>query len=64
MVNITRDYAGAKEKGLEVLWDESTGNVRISSEEESFYFEDTLSEIGNASDGTIIERVKRFIDEY
>ena len=64
MMNITRDYAGAKEKGLEVLWDESTGNIRISSEDEYFDFEDTLNETEDASDGTITERVKRFIEEF
>ena len=63
-MNITRDYAGAKEKGLEVLWDESTGNIRISSEDEYFDFEDTLNETEDASDGTIITRVQKFIDEF
>ena len=62
MKNITRDYAGAKEKGLEVLWDESTGNIRVESENEIFEFVDDL--IGDASVGSIIERVKRFIEEY
>ena len=64
MMNITRDYAGAKGKGLEVLWDESTGNIRIESETEVFEFEDILNETEDASDGTITERVKRFIEEY
>ena len=53
-----------KEKGLEVLWDESTVNIRISSKDEYFDFEDTLNETEDASDGTITERVKRFIEEF
>lgn len=64
MINITRNYARAKEKGLEVSWDESTGNIRVSSEDEIFEFEDTLNETEDASDGTIITRVQKFIDEF
>ena len=63
-MNITRNYAGAKEKELEVLWDESTGNIRIESETEVFEFEDILNETEDASDGTIITRVQKFIDEF
>ena len=57
MKNLTNEYKGAKEKGLEVLWDESTGNIRVENEEEVFEFED-------ASDGTIITRVQKFINEF
>ena len=64
MKNITSEYEGAKEKGLEVLWDESTGNIRLESKKEVFEFEDILNETEDASDGTITERAKRFIEEY
>lgn len=63
-MNITRDYARAKEKGLKVLWDESAGNVRVESETEVFEFEDILNETEDASDGTIITSVQKFIDEF
>lgn len=64
MKNITSEHEGAKEKGLEVLWDESTGNIRVESETEVFEFEDILNEAGDASDGTITTRVQEYIDEF
>lgn len=64
MKNITNEYKGAKEKGLEILWDESTGNISVESETEVFEFEDILNEAGDASDGTITTRVQKYIDEF
>ncbi len=52
---ITREFNGAKEKGLKVFYDETLGNFDIETEDESFSFYD---------DGEAVKKVKNFIEEY
>lgn len=56
MMNITRDFAGAMEKGVEVFYNDNLGNfdVHVNDEVISFYDEEGKN--------TVTE-VQKFIDE-
>lgn len=65
MENITRNFTGAKEKGLEVFYNDNSGEYVIEYKEdiaETFY--DELNEAGDASNGEAVKAVQRFIDEF
>lgn len=56
MKNITRDFVGATEKGIEVFYNDNLGNFDIHVNDEVISFYDTEGE------NTVTE-VQKFIDE-
>ncbi len=54
--NITRDFTGAAEKGLEVYYNENTGEFEVESEDYSYSFYDEPGE-------DTVKKVQNFINE-
>lgn len=62
---ITRDFDGAKEKGLKVFYNETTGEYEVNTpNEECFSWYDELNEDGDASNGEATKEVQKFIEGY
>ena len=65
MENITSDFIGAKEKELEVFYNDTTGDYVIEYKDDiATTFYDELNEEGDASNGVAVKAVQRFIDEF
>ncbi len=63
--DITRDFAGAEEKGLHVFYNDDLGQFDVETPDGFCYsWDDELNEEGDASSGEAEEQVREFIREY
>lgn len=63
--NITRDFNGATEKGIEIYYNDSLGQFEIETPEgEGFSIYDEMNEEGDGSNGLAAEKVREFIKNY
>ena len=62
--DITRDFTGAEEKGLNVYYNETSADFEIETPTEIVSIHDEQNEAGDGSDGEAVKKVQRFVDEF
>jgi len=62
--DITRDFAGAAEKGLKVFYNDNLGQFEVETPDEIVSWEDKMNEAGDESEGKAEKQVREFIRKY